>query len=58
MLAPPSSFTAFDEFGARSDLAHFEPSEADTEDVQAVHKEFAALQARWLDELKSKAKTH
>ncbi len=43
---------------ARADLAHFEPSDADTEDVQAVHKEFAALQARWLDELKSKSKTH
>jgi hypothetical protein len=58
LFALPSSLTASDLFGARADLAHFEPSDADTEDVQAVHKEFAALQARWLDELKSKSKTH
>ena len=40
-----------------ADLAHFEPSDADTEDVQAAHKAFAALQARWLDELKAKTQT-
>jgi hypothetical protein len=34
-----------------SDLAHVEPSDADTEDVQAVHREFTALLQRWLGEL-------
>jgi lysosomal Pro-X carboxypeptidase len=35
-----------------SDLAHSEPGPQDTEDVQAAHKNFAALLTAWLNELK------